>query len=527
MTAAGDPTRRPVLAQWSDAWRSPFTRRHIVPGTIGSALIAIGAVGVGYLPPLYKTASLPVVGLLRSDIGSWGARAAVVIGGAVLLQSWLVLGIDVLRGIERDVRHLWAALVAWCLPVLLVPPLFSRDVYSYFVQGKLVLNQADPYGGNGVATVPGWFVDGVDPLWAITPTPYGPLWLSLARGVASLAGDNTYLAVIAFRGLSLVGVALLAIYVPRLAFHLGLPVAKSLWLGVLNPLTILLFVVSIHNDALMMGLIVLGLVLVIERRPSAAVLAVTAAIAIKPVAIIALPFIGLIWAGRNSDLRQRIVRWAMTTGLATGVFVALTLVVGGGFGWIRALSTPGTVTTWLSLPTAIGMTIAKVGELVGVDNLADPAIAVSRLIGLGVAAVVIGWLCLRPEGRTPVKGLTIAMTTIVVLGPTFQTWYVLWVIPIAAVAGLAGRGLRAAMLVVAGTTIYALCETSATADNNFGISDGVMIVLTVMAIATALWASRGQRALVFGEPTRAGILPADRPSQARHDTLVMTPAGIR
>ncbi len=36
----------------------------------------------------------------------------------------------------------------------------------------------------------------------------------------------------------------------------------------MNPLVLLLFVLSAHNDALMVGMMIAGLTLVLERRPS-------------------------------------------------------------------------------------------------------------------------------------------------------------------------------------------------------------------------------------------------------------------
>lgn len=500
-----------------------FALRHAVPGLIGTLLLAVGAIGVGWLPPpappLYRDSAIPFVALLRGDVGSWFARSLVIIGGAVLLQSWLVLGIDVMRGTVRDIRRLWAVLAAWCVPLLLVPPLFSRDVYSYFVQGKLSLTGADPYT-TGVISIPGWFQDGVDPQWAQTPTPYGPLWLSLSRGVVALVGPNVYLGVLAFRVLAVLGVVLMAYYVPRLAFLSGISAPKSLWLGVMNPLVLLLFVLSTHNDALMVGLMVAGLVLVMEHRPVTGVLLITAAVAIKPIAVIALPFAGLLWAGASSSMGTRILRWCQTGALSVAAFLGLSAVVGTGFGWIAALSTPGTVTTWLSPPSALGMILGGLVEHIGLGDHTAGLLAATRIIALVVAAVIIGWLCLKPEGRTPVRGLTLALLTIVLLGPTFQSWYLLWILPLAAASGLSARALRAVLLITAAGTLYSLWETSATADNHLDVNDGIAMLLTLAVVAIAVFASRRERSLVLGDPVSHGLLPEDRPAQARYDSLI-------
>ena len=505
-----------------------FALRHALLGLLGATLLGVGAIGVGWLPPpappLYLDSTIPFFEALRGSPGSWLARALVIVGGALVLQSWLVLGIDVMRGAITDLRRLWAVLALWCVPLLLVPPLFSRDVYSYYVQGKLFLSGADPYT-TGVISLPGWFQDGVDPQWAQTPTPYGPLWLSLSRGVVALVGNNVYLGVLCFRALALLGVLLMAYYLPRLAFLCGISAPKALWLGVMNPLVLLLFVLSAHNDALMVGMMIAGLTLVLERRPVAGVLLITGAVAVKPIAVLALPFAGLLWAGSRATVRRRVLRWVQTAGISLAAFLGISAVVGTGFGWIGALSTPGAVTTWLSPPSAIGMIIGGLGSHVGLGDHTDGALAVTRIVSLAVAAVIVVWLTLRPEGRTPVRGVVLALFTVILLGPTFQSWYLLWLLPLAAASGLSARAVRVVLLIIAGGTLYSLCETSATADNHLDVNDGIAMLLTVAIVAAAVFFSGRERSLVLGDQISSGLEPEDPPSRARHDSLVVRSAG--
>ena len=300
-----------------------------------------------------------------------------ILGGALFLQAWLVVGADVLAGHVRDIRRLWAVLALWCAPLLLAPPLFSRDVYSYFVQGKLVLSGGDPYT-EGVASIPGWFRDGVDPMWQDTPTPYGPMFLSLSRGVAAFVGDNPYLAVIFFRLIALIGVALLAYYVPRLAFHCGIDASKALWLGVMNPLVLMHFVAGAHNDALMIGLIVAGFAVAIEGRPLVGVLVLSLGGMVKPIGLLALPFIGLVWAGTRADLKGRIVAWVKTAAAFVVAYLVLAALVGTSLGWIRALTTPGEVKTWLSPATALGMASGNLLSWIGLGDHLDTTVGVFR-----------------------------------------------------------------------------------------------------------------------------------------------------
>jgi hypothetical protein len=497
-----------------------FTLRYAVPGLVAGIVMAIGALGVGWLP-IDGLADVPLVHAMRTDtVGVFVSRASVILGGALLLQAWLVVGADVLAGHVRDIRRLWAVLALWIAPFLLAPPLFSRDAYSYFAQGKLVLNGVDPYT-NGVSSIPGWFRDGVDPMWSETPTPYGPLFLAMSRGVAAFVGEQPYLAVILFRLLAVAGVALLAFYIPRLAFHCGIDASKALWLGVMNPLVLMHFVSGAHNDALMIGLITAGLVLAIENRPAMGVVLVTLGAMVKPIGLLAIPFVGLIWAGTRAGLRQRVVAWAKSLAVAGLTYLVFAIAVGVGLGWVRALTTPGEVRTWLSPTTALGMFSGNMLNWFGLGDHVDVTVALFRGLGMIVAVVFLTWLCVKPEGRSAPRALVLAFLAVIALGPVVQPWYLLWVLPLAAATGLSSRELRVVLLLVAGFTLYGLWETSASADSFLELSDGLAMAASAVAVGIAVSVSPRERQLLFGDPVRHGLVPDDAPAEARRQRLVV------
>ena len=74
-------------------------------------------------------------------------------------------------------------------PMLVTPPLFTRDVFSYLAQGALPLAGFDPYAV-GPEAMPGVFTDNVHYFWQDTPAPYGPLFILIAKSVAWASGDN-------------------------------------------------------------------------------------------------------------------------------------------------------------------------------------------------------------------------------------------------------------------------------------------------------------------------------------------------
>ena len=90
-------------------------------------------------------------------------------------------------GRQSSLRSVVIAISAWSLPLLFCVPVFSRDVYAYTGQGRLVMEGQNPYEV-GISTLNNWFALGADPAWAENRTPYGPYFLWLARGVVGLTG---------------------------------------------------------------------------------------------------------------------------------------------------------------------------------------------------------------------------------------------------------------------------------------------------------------------------------------------------
>ncbi len=102
------------------------------------------------------------------------------------------------------------------------------------------------------------FTLSVPSLWRETPAPYGPLFLWIGRGISTVTGDNIVAAVLCHRLVVLVGVGLIVWATPRLARRCGVAEVSALWLGPCNPLLFMHLVAGIHNEALMLGLMLAG-----------------------------------------------------------------------------------------------------------------------------------------------------------------------------------------------------------------------------------------------------------------------------
>lgn len=453
--SVGQPTETGAALSATPNSLPAFFARNIVPGLVGTTLIGTSAISLGWVPLNGPRVAPPLIDVLQhTTFGIVAATVALFVGVVILVLAWLQLGSDLSASGSTDVRRLWMTLGIWSAPLLLSHPLFSRDVYSYVAQGKLMASGLNPYLV-GPSVMPGWMGDGVDPLWADATSPYGQVFLLIGRLFAEVAGPSPFGIALLFRVLAVAGVVLLAWAVPVLAKAYGTNPARALWLGVLNPLVFLHFVSGAHNDALMIGLVAAGFALVVRKRPYLGILLITLGAAVKPIGLLALPFAGLIWAGQDASMLALAKRWLQSALVAAAVFIGLAAVSGTGFGWLNAIATPASVKTWLSPPTAVGMLLGGVVDARGLDAT-DTLIAVFRVLATITALVFIGYLCLRPGTRNPVRAAGLAFLSLVVFGPAVQPWYLLWSVPLLAATVLTKVEVRWMTIGTVGLTLFSL-----------------------------------------------------------------------
>ncbi len=417
---------------------------------------------------------------LQHGAGRVVATAVLLFGVLILLSAWLRLhprddGIDVSR----------ATLALWSLPLLLAPPLFSNDAYSYAAQGQIVHQGFDPYAV-GPNVLSGQFAGQVDPVWLNTPAPYGPLALQIQHGVVDLMGGNPYASAVAMRLPAIAALVVIAILLPRLARSLGKDPRFALWLGVLNPLTVLHLLGGAHNDVIMIALVVVALWLATQRRLVLASLAVALAAAVKQPALVAVVAVGLLCAPtpllsrQGTWTRARWVHVAMASVVALAGFAVITAATGLGYGWIGAMSVPGQVRNYLSPSTAVGSLLEFLLDLTGHRAGADLALPVTRAVALLGCGLVVAWLVLRRAPRQPVTVLILTFLAIVVCAPTVQPWYILWGGVLLGLTTVDRSWLRAATWLTAFFACYGVIVFAA--HNGivaFGVSGGLAVLWIV------------------------------------------------
>lgn len=404
----------------------------LAAGTAGSALIALGAAGVGALPPGNPVGRALGLEALRTSL-SGVALGLCVVGLLVLGTAWWAA-----RSLEP--RQLLAASALWSLPLLVAPPLLSRDLYVYAGQAALAGGGLDPYDV-GPSALPGQIADSVDPVWGETRSPYGPLYLGLAGLVVRVTGDDPARAALGLRLLAVLGVLLMAWGVLRLTRVTGVPAAQAVWLGIANPLVLLHLVGGGHNDALMLGLLVAGLAVALTLgtpwRLVAATVLVTFAVLVKVPAVVGLAFLPLTVPGGWPD-RARAAGVVAVTALLTAVGVSLGS--GLGWGWLGTLGGVGEVRSLFSPVTGLGTALPG----------GEATLEVTLAAGLLVAALVGAVLWLRALRSGVVLSLGLVLLTASLLLPVVQPWYLLWGVGVlaAAVGARAATALAVASLVL-------------------------------------------------------------------------------
>ena len=428
----------------------------VLLGLLGAVLVAAMAVGAGGIlvnDPLIDGGPLSWI---RYGHGRDLATGGLYLGVGLLIWAWVRLGRDVLSG-RAGTPQVRTAMVAWTAPLLLSPPLFTRDVYSYLAQGALALRGLDPYQFGPVKLPPGPIPDNVHYVWQTTPSPYGPLFILIAKTMSWLSGDDVILGVLLMRLVLLSGLVLLAVTLPQLAEHLGGTPTVAQWLVLANPLTLILLVGGPHNDLLMIGLLTAGTVLMLRRRHIAGAALVTAAVAVKAVAGIVLVFLVWVWVSRLPGSRG--VRLLRAGGGSAAVlaaeFSALNWLAGVGFGWIPALTTPSLIVNWLSLPTAIGELSYTVATVFGQFS-SHPFITTCRLLGAITFLVILirQWWLARTGGPLAVRRAALVLLWAALLAPATLPWYFSWALALAAALPWAAHRLA---WVVSGCTWLVLC----------------------------------------------------------------------
>ncbi|HUP76742.1 MAG TPA: polyprenol phosphomannose-dependent alpha 1,6 mannosyltransferase MptB [Acidimicrobiales bacterium] len=405
-------------------------RRLLLPPVLRLRLMLL----TGFLGTLIVVATAPV---RREAVASWRltlplvphpghalfSAASFIVGMTMLSVAWIRLGAFTTDRSQTTRRRLCVVLAAgalWTAPILLGPPLLSNDVYSYAAQGELASRGVDPtvVGPNALGGGP--FMRAADPIWWNNPAPYGPAWNKIAETVVVATDHDAALSVWALRGVVLVAVIIAAFALYDLTRARN--PALALTMGIVNPVVLIHLVGGIHNDAVMVALMMVALACARRSWFLTSIVFMTLATAVKLPAAAGLVYLG--WhAPYVRAQAQRFVTSALALFFGLVSSVVLSFAWGMSLGWVSALKGTGKVMSTFAPTTMLGLSLSDAFSLVGIEVDPDHAVAMSRLVGLLGAGLIALWLLRRSERSTMERALGLSMALAVLFGPVLWPWY--------------------------------------------------------------------------------------------------------
>ena len=379
-------------------------------------------------------------------------------------------------------RARWAIGAVLCVNaiVLLSPPLSLTDIFNYINYARMdVFHNLNPYVTTAVLephTDPSYYLSN----WHQLLSPYGELFTLLTMAVVPLGVAGSFWAMKVILVLSSLAIVLL---VWRCAKLLDRDPVQAIVFAGLNPLVLIWGLAGDHNDFLMVLPIMLGFYLLLvararatrardahcsqssqraslqssegahsseraptyaqarpesRHRPSLGIsalafgagVAFAAAVAVKASGAILLP---VVLAALLHD-RRRLSGFVL--GLLAGGLVLGACSYAAFGANLPNLDTQSTLVTALSLPNLLGLALGQGGETATLRVLITLA-----LLGAVAFCAFKAW-----RDRDPITWAGWALVALIVSLSWVLPWYVLWVLPLAALSR--SRRLRVAAAVL-------------------------------------------------------------------------------
>jgi alpha-1,6-mannosyltransferase len=415
---AADQAIRPAAAPGRlglpriEAGRRTLIAHALLGGMLVSGfLMAAGAAAKRYGPTLHIHHQLPTE--LRGPLHELNlAMSGTEFALLFIAMGVCYLGVLALADSVR-LRVGVGAIVALHVVFVIAPPLLSSDIFNYVGYARLqVVHDLNPYV-HPLSAAP------IDPSyvyvgWALNTSAYGPLftiatlpigWLSFTEGVWALK------VVTGLASLACVWLVWLC------ATRVGRPALPAALFFGLNPVLLAYAVGGGHNDLIMLVVALGGIYMLLTGRDSG-MATVVASVAVKTSAAVLLPFALL-----GSRRPGRALIWGIGAAVVIGV---LTLVVFGThissllhvLQRDARLETPNDVPGVINDVLGLGLskdTLGRIGMLVLIPTI---ALLLVRVWRGGDWLENAGW----------------ATCAVIVTTTWFLPWYLIWFLPLAALA---------------------------------------------------------------------------------------------
>ncbi len=477
-----------------------------LPGlTVAASLaIALAIVGLGYL--------VAIIALDKGPSGSIGAKRA-VIGFMLLFQ----------------------------LTLLLMPGVFSTDVFSYLIYGQM----AGVYGLNPYVVPPDALagnplLERIYPDWQSLTSPYGPFWTALTAIQAPFlrpldVTDQVLVHKVLMNLVHLTNVGLVAWLLKRsLDDHAHGARLTAFTIFAWNPLLLLEVAGNGHNDGLMLTLLLLGLV-PIGRRQSMirraarnvdwliglTMIGISALVKYATLLVSLVSYV--VWARQFTSARARFTWLGGSTVLVVGIALALFWPwLAGAQMFSAAVDEVSGKFEFHALPVVVQRLIGDwLPSVTDLDSESASRLAQAAVYGLCRAAFVIYvvlelvYVWSRREERKPplevVSAVSARMFLVLVLVVLTEvhSWYFTW--PLALVPFLGWRSGLTKLVV--GYTLtclpvdyIALFDWNATLPVAVRILLGVGYLLVPLLVPLVLLARRIPFMALRGRITRKAFI---------------------
>jgi hypothetical protein len=452
-----------------------------VYAVLGLRLFHLPAVDLALLPS--PTQVEPLGAALRAAGPGGVAVYVAVVGGlfGLYLVAW------------RSVRHTaatpgrLAVIIGWAAILgvlnLVMQPAMSSDIFDYAFRGR----QYAVHGLNPLVHPPA--ATPHDPwlrhlFWPELPSPYGPLWLAVEIAGWWLGRGDLVATIAALKLIGLTSYLTALIAVWRI---LALTAPAQVLAGVVllgwNPLVVVEWVGNGHNDVLMVALVLLGWWALARGRWLLMSLALTAAVLVKAIAVLAVPLV-IIWAVRRWQAGQVRLR-TLAAGGALGAALAV-----GAYAWLWA--GPETLLHVVRVNQALGIAnslpyavirLSSRFAVVDATYLA-PTVRLAGYLLFVVCYALIAARLWRAPATLPRAWFDASFAFLLVGTAWFWPWYVTWLLAAGSLVTDRRRQRAAIAYSVAAALLYGPLLF-------FGAAEWQVPVAPYLAFATAALVGHG------------------------------------
>lgn len=396
---------------------------------------------------------------LLPDLAAFSAGYYALFAWTCVIALWLVYLklIWHVRGRPLDLRLVAAGAIALGVLAFSVPPIFSTDIFSYAIFGRLgAIYNVNPYLTTANIAAPN---DILMPYlyWRDIPSPYGPLWTAVSEALVIGRHLSAFDLVVRFKLVALLAVLVDGWLIYVLVRHHAPAHAAWAYLAFAwNPLVLIEGVIVGHNDVLILTGVLGAAYLLSRARSHLAIagLTVSALVKYSTVPVLGLATLRLLLRTPPSRRLWLALRLALLVGV---VAVAAFLPYWAGMqGLMSTLAEPGRgVNNPLLMLLRELVWLASLGQV----WLGTTAMVIVSMVAFGGWQAIWLWrerCCVNDwtlHGELAAWAATLAV--FLLLWPRIHTWYFLVPLGIAAAAGPRHRRVFELILVI---TLISYCS---------------------------------------------------------------------